>query len=141
MASKVWYRNNGQLEVDVFADSTAALRRAASIATDRIGSNLLFVGIEDDSGRMMPLGEFDDYVQGYRVRGLAKEPAVCPKYYVDVQPPRSVRKVVEDEWVRYAIENTRARADNRAMDAEAVFGPGRVRVTGVTTRVEAAVAG
>lgn len=139
--NKVWYRNDGKLEVDVIADRTAALRRAAAIATDRIGSKLLFVGIEDERGEMVPLAEFDDYVQAYRVRGLANEPAVCPKYYVDVRPPAAVRKVVEDEWVRYAIESTRARADKKAMEAEVVFGSGRgrVRVVGALTRPEVAV--
>jgi hypothetical protein len=138
--NKVWYRNDGQLEVDVFAEPKAALRRAASIVTDKMGSNLLFVGIEDAQGRMVPLGEFEDYVRGYRVRGLANEPAVCPKYYVDVRPPASVRKVVEDEWIRYAIENTRVRADKKALEAEVTFGAGRVRVVGVVTKAEAEVA-
>lgn len=138
--NKVWYRNGGQLEVDVFAESKAALRRAASIVTDKMGSDLLFVGIEDDRGRMISLSDFDEYVEGYRKRGLAGEPAVCPKYYVDVQPPPSVRKVVEDEWIRYAIENTRVRADKKALEAEMTFGAGRVRVVGVLTKNEAEVA-
>jgi hypothetical protein len=136
--NKVWYRNDGQLEVDVFADRTAALRRAASMVTDRVGTSLVFVGVEDEAGQMISLDEFDSYVRGYRLRGLADEPAVCPKYYVDVRPPSSVRKTAADDWVRYAIEPTRVRADKRALEAETTFGPGRVRVTGVSTRRELA---
>ena len=136
--NKVWYRNSGRLEVDTFADRTAALRRAASMVTDRVGGDLVFVGIEDERGGMIPLGEFDDYVRGYRARGLADEPAVCPKYYVDVMPPDEVRKGEADEWVRYAIEGTRVRADKKALEAEEIFGSGRVRVVGVSTKRELA---
>lgn len=132
--NKVWYRNDGQLEVDVIADRTAALRRGAAIASDTVGTTLTFVGIEDDDGRMLPLAEFDSYVRGYRLRDLASEPAVCPKYYVDVQPPSDVRKSAADEWVRYAIENTRVRADKKAFEAAEVFGTERVRVRGAHTR-------
>lgn len=138
--NKVWYRNDGVLEVDVFDEPRAALRRAASIVTDKMGSKLTFCGIEGDNGRMSSLEDFDDYVQGYRKRGLAGEPAVCTKYYVDVQPPDSVRKLPEDEWVRYAIENTRTRADKKSIEASQFFGPGRVRVTSAVTKNEAGIA-
>jgi hypothetical protein len=138
MMNKVWYRKDGQLEVDVIADPKDALRRAASMVTDKVGGDLVFVGIEDAAGEMVSLDEFDTYVRGYRLRGLASEPTVCPKYYVDVQPPAGVRKTAGDEWVRYAIETTRVRADKKAMEAEEIFGSSRVRVTGASTRREAA---
>lgn len=136
--NKVWYRNDGQLEVDVIADRTAALRRGASIASDKVGTPLTFVGIEDDDGKMLSLAEFDSYVRGYRLRDLASEPTVCVKYYVDVQPPAGVRKSAGDEWVRYAIENTRVRADKKAFEAADAFGSERVRVRGAHTKTQTA---
>ena len=136
--NKVWYRNGEHLEVDLIAERTAALRRAASMVTDKAGSDLVFVGIETENGGMISLDEFDTYVKGYRLRDLASEPSVCPKYYVDVQPPDGVRKTEADEWVRYAIEQTKVRADRKASEAMDIFGPDRVRVTGVVTKAEAA---
>jgi hypothetical protein len=136
--NKVWYRNSGQLEVDVYADPVAALRRAASIVTDKVGGDLVFVGVEDERGGMVSLDEFDTYVRGYRARDLSSEPAVCPKYYVDVRPPDEVRKTASDDWVRYAIETTRVRADRKALEAAEIFGSSRVRVTGVSTKRELA---
>jgi hypothetical protein len=138
---KVWYRNGGQLDVDVMTDPTAALRRGAAIATDRIGSTLEFVAIENDRGELLAPDEFSHYLNGYRSRGLAKKAAVCPKYFVEVRAPQAVQSSDLDRWVRYAIETTRVRAERRALEAIAVFGVGRVRVTPVTTRseVEAAV--
>jgi hypothetical protein len=134
MTNKVWYRHRGQLEVDVIADHTDALRRAAAIITDQVGSELEFVGIEHASGDISDRRTLDKYIRGYRARGLDEVPAVCPKYYVEVRAPAGIGGSVTSDWVRYAIEQTRVRADQRALEAVGVFGTGRVRVTPVTTR-------
>lgn len=130
---KVWYRNGNRLEVDVIADRVSAMRRGAAIASEPGSSTLRFSGIEDEDGEMVSKQEFNQFLKGYQIRGLAAEPAVCPKYYVEVLAPDEVCAEGEG-WVRYAIEQTRVAARSRQMDALSVFGATRVRITPVNTR-------
>jgi hypothetical protein len=129
MAHKVWYRYRGHLEVDVVEDRKAALRRAAAIFVNERRTGLSLTGIEDDSGGLLDLDSyFQDYLRGYRIRGLDEEPVESPKWYVEVWSPVSVREDVDDDWVRVAIEPTRERAERGYAEAEAVFGASRVRI-------------
>lgn len=126
---KVWYRNktDQRLEVEVIGTRLWALRRAATIATERGDDKPVLVGIEDDDGGRVPMDEFDDYVRSYR----ADAPVPRSKYYVEVEPLESMRKAPEDDWVRWAIETTMIRANQKADEAREIFGYGRVRVVGV----------
>jgi hypothetical protein len=131
MSSKVWYRRNGALEVDVYADHTAALRRSASIITGAVNTELgelEFAGLEGADGKVADRAQLDEYVRGYRVRGLGEEGQVCPKYFVEVRAPREVCLMNESPWVRVAIESTELRAEKKAVEAVTVFGAAHGRV-------------
>src|SRR5882757_6052001 len=120
MTHKVWYRNNGQIEVDVIADRGGALRRAASMTGDAVGSHLEFIGVEDDDGNVIPRREFDQLAKGLRLRGLVDSELVCPKYHVEVRAPellpRSSDQSEDEVWVTYAIELTRIGADKKSIE-------------------------